>query len=141
MKEAKKISTSAVEPSTSIALVVKTCQGEATKLTDQQNREIPLRGHLSDVPWLEVGDEVVIVDSQDGAIVSGRLRRAGELPAATLSVDAKTIRLMDDRPLCIQIGESRLELMPDGRVRVEGKEVTQMATGSMMLLSPVIEVN
>jgi hypothetical protein len=141
MKQAKNIATPAIEQPTSTALVVETRQGEATKLTDPQNREIPLRGHLSDVPWLEVGDEVVIVETADGAIVSGRLRRAGELPAATLSVDTKTIALMGDRPLCIQVGESRLELMPDGRVRLEGKEVTQMASGSMTLLSPVIEVN
>ncbi|MCU7843216.1 MAG: hypothetical protein KZQ93_05185 [Candidatus Thiodiazotropha sp. (ex Monitilora ramsayi)] len=141
MKQADKFATLPIEQATSIALVVETQQGEALKLTDQQNRDIPLRGHLSDVPWLEVGDEVVIVDSDEGAIVSGRIRRVGELPAATLSVDDKTMALVGDRPLYIQVGESRLELMPDGRVRIEGKQVTQVAAGSMTLLSPVIEIN
>ncbi len=141
MKEANNIVAPKIQPATCIALVMETRQGEATKLTGLHDREIPLRGHLSDVPWLEVGDEVVIVETADGAIVSGRLRRAGELPVASFSVDAETIKLMGDRLLCIQIGESRFELLPNGRVRLEGKEVTQLATGSMSLLSPVIEVN
>jgi hypothetical protein len=139
--QVKPLSQEADAQSSSIALVLQTCQGEAIKITDLQGDEIPLRGHLSDVPWLEKGDEVVVTDTSDGAIISGRLRRVGELPQSTISVSDDAMLLIADRPLRIKVGESQLELTPNGQIRVDGREISQFAGESMRLLSPVIEVN
>ncbi len=141
MNQAKAITSATLEQSSAIAIVTETRNGEALKLSDRQGREITLRGHLSQVPWLQPGDEVLIADTPEGAIISGRLRRVGEKPQATLSVQENGIALMGDRPLCLQVGESRIELKPDGRVLIEGKVVTQVATDSMQLFGPVVEVN
>ncbi len=141
MNEAKTIKSVATEQPTDIAVVIETHQGEALKLCDRQNREIPLRGHLSQVPWLEPGDEVLISETSEGAIISGRLRRAGERPQATLSVDVNGMSLMGDHTLSLQVGESKIELRPNGQVRIEGKVITQVAADSMQLFGPLVEVN
>jgi hypothetical protein len=139
--QVKPLSQEADAQSSSIALVLQTCQGEAIKITDLQGDEIPLRGHLSDVPWLEKGDEVVVTETSEGAIITGRLRRVGELPQSTISVSDDAMILTADRPLLIKVGESQLELTPSGQIRVDGREITQLADESMRLLSPVVEVN
>ncbi len=141
MNKAKAIEPVTPEQPSNIALVSETHNGEALKLSDSQGRDIPLRGHLSQVPWLEPGDQVLIAETPEGAIVSGRLRRAGESPQATLSVRANGMALMGDRPLCLQVGESRLELKPNGQIRIEGKVITQVAADSMQLFGPIVEVN
>jgi hypothetical protein len=141
VKEVKQLNQETdVQPS-SIALVMQTHQGEATTITDLHGEEIPLRGHLSDVPWLDQGDEVVVTETSEGAIVTGRLRRVGELPQSTISVSDDAMILTADRTLLIKVGESQLELTPHGQIRVDGREITQLADESMRLLSPVVEVN
>ncbi|MEJ2467217.1 MAG: hypothetical protein P8045_16260 [Candidatus Thiodiazotropha sp.] len=93
------------------------------------------------MPWLEPGDEVLISETSEGAIINGRLRRAGERPQATLSVDVNGMSLMGDRTLSLQVGESKIELRPNGQVRIEGKVITQVAADSMQLFGPLVEVN
>jgi hypothetical protein len=141
MNKVKEISQKSVASPSDIAMVIESNNGEASKLSERHNREIPLRGHLSHVPWLEAGDEVLIVDTPEGAIISGRIRRAGELPQATLSVQANAIALMGDRALRLQVGESQFELLPDGQVRIQGKVISQVAADSLHLFGPVVEVN
>lgn len=141
VKEVKQLSQQADAQPSSIALVMQTDRGEAITITDLHGNEVPLRGHLSDVPWLEQGDEVVVTETPDGAIITGRLRRVGELPQSTISVSDDAMILTADRPLLIKVGESRLELTPHGQIRVDGREISQLADESMRLLSPVIEVN
>ncbi len=141
VNEVKQLSQATDEQSSTIATVIKTRQGEATIIKDQHGGNISLLGHLSDVPWLEEGDQVVVILTEDGGIISGRLRRVGELPQSAFSVANNAMTLIADRPLRIKVGESLLELTPNGQIRVNGREISQLAGESMRLLSPVIEVN
>jgi hypothetical protein len=58
-----------------LAQVAEATNGEALKLVDVEYNPIPFRGHQSHVPWLDVGDEVSLLDTHEGAIISGRSRR------------------------------------------------------------------
>jgi hypothetical protein len=124
-----------------LAQVAEATNGEALKLVDVEYNPIPFRGHQSHVPWLDVGDEVSLLDTHEGAIISGRSRRAGEHPPATLSFQADAVELTSDRPLRLRAGESCITLLPDGCIRIEGKVLDQVAQETVRLLGPVVEVN
>jgi hypothetical protein len=124
-----------------LAQVVEAADGEALKLADAEHNPIPFRGHHSHVPWLDVGDEVTLLDTPEGPMITGRRRRTGEHPPATLSFQADAIELTSDRPLRLRAGESCITLLPDGRIRIEGKVLDQVAQETVRLLGPVVEVN
>jgi hypothetical protein len=58
-----------------LAQVVEAANGEALKLVDAEHNPIPLRSHQSHIPWLDVGDEVSLLDTPQGAMISGRSRK------------------------------------------------------------------
>lgn len=124
-----------------LAVVQEASKGMATKLLDTDSLPIKVRGHLSDVPWLNTGDEVLFVSTPEGAIVTGRLRRLGEAPQMSLPVEADGIRLVADRPIYLQAGLSQIAIHPDGRVRIDGREISTVAQENLRLLGPMIEVN
>jgi hypothetical protein len=124
-----------------LAQVAEAADGEALKLVDAEHNPIPFRGHNSHVPWLDVGDEVSLLDTPDGAMITGRSRRTGEHPPAAFSFQADALELTSDRPLRLRAGESCITLLPDGRIRIEGKVLDQVAQETVRLLGPVVEVN
>jgi len=124
-----------------LAVVQEVRKGMAVKLLGADNLPVMVRGHLSDVPWLDVGDEVLVVSTPEGAIITGRLRRLGEPPQMSLPVEEDQIRLVADRPIYLQAGNSQIAILPDGSVRIDGREISTVAQENLRLLAPMIEVN
>lgn len=116
--------------------------GEALSLEGEEGAPVAVMGHDSNVPWLCEGDWVSVSHTDMGAIVTGRLRHENEGPRIPLMrVEAECLSLIADRAIHIQAGASRVELHPDGRIRVNGREITTDAEETLRLLGTQIEIN
>jgi hypothetical protein len=128
---------------TGLAEVLEVREGEAVNLRiEGRERPIPAIRHLSRVSDLRAGDTVTLLWSDIGAIVSGRLLREGERPPLPLPTESEeAIELTLDRPFHIRVGASQLVMHPDGRILINGREVTTNAEESLNLSGPRIDIN
>lgn len=141
----KSIQTVAEEPAGSmLATVLDTQDGEALHVTRDDNNaeDIPIVGHASEVPPLQPGDRVVILNTRDGAIVTHRLRSTGERPTTGFNVNkdgSLSVRTSDG--ITLATDHATIELRADGRVFVDGKEIYAIADGLHRLQGATIELN
>jgi len=126
-----------------IAQVLEVHDGEATSLRiEGSDTPIVAMRHLSHVSALREGDTVTLLWSDIGAIITGRLRREGERPPMPLPTGSEeAIELTLDRPLHIRVGASRVMMHPDGRILINGREVTTDAEETLRLHGPRIDIN
>jgi hypothetical protein len=126
-----------------VAEVLEVRDGEAVSLCIEGS-ETPIAAirHLSHVSALREGDTVTLLWSDIGAIITGRLLREGEHPPMPLPAGGEeAIELTLDRPFHIRVGASRLMMHPDGRILINGREVTTDAEESLRLNGPRIDIN
>jgi len=106
-----------------------------------ETEALSVAGHFSAVPPLRAGDKVALLASAEGPLVIGRLRGTGEGPAPLLQDLEGRLLIAAGEGLCLQAGESRIELDADGRIRLDGREITSIATGRQRLQGATIELN
>lgn len=106
-----------------------------------QTEPLRVAGHFSAVPPLEAGDKVALLASAEGPLVIGRLRVPGESPPPLLQDRQGRLLIAAGEGICLQAGESRIELDADGRIRLDGREIASIATGRQRLQGSTIELN
>ncbi len=123
--------------------VLEVRDGRAVGLSiEGSDKHIVAMRQLSHVSGLREGDTVTLLWSDIGAIVTGRLLREGELPPIPLPTGSdEAIELTLDRPLHIRVGASRLVMHPDGRILINGREVTTDAEETLRLIGTNIDIN
>jgi hypothetical protein len=109
------------DESTGIATVIEVKGGRAATV-NLDGTLCPVDGHLSQVEPLEIGDRVLIVPTEEGAIVAGRLRAEGEAHAPRLEVQDGHLLVEATRSIRLQVGQNRIEVHPDG-VRLQGPAI------------------
>lgn len=126
-----------------IAEVLEVLNGEAVSLgIEGSDTPITAIQHLSHVSGLREGDTVTLLWSDVGAIITGRHRREGERPPMPLPTGGEeAIELTLDRPFHIRVGASRLVMHPDGRILINGREVTTDAEETLRLIGTSIDIN
>lgn len=126
-----------------VAQVLEVRDGEALSLSiEGSDTPIVALRHLSHVSGLREGDTVTLDWSDVGAIITGRLRREGERPPMPLPTEGdEAIELTLDRPIHIRVGASRVVMHPDGRILINGREVTTYAEEALHLSGPRIDIN
>lgn len=108
-------------------------------LADGQIRDV--FAHLSEVPVLKSGDRVLVQEVAEGLVVTGRLRGKGEGPRPLPRDDNGRFLLEAAAGIRLQTGEACIELTPDGRIHVDGKEIYSIASGRMRLQGATVELN
>ncbi|BCR03028.1 hypothetical protein DESUT3_00970 [Desulfuromonas versatilis] len=126
-----------------IATVVEVKGGEAVSVTGLPGsiEPVAVSGHFSEVPPLKAGDRVAVMLTGAGPIVMARLRARGEQPGPRIEDEEGQLVLDAEKGIRLQCGESRIELTPDGRIWVDGREIYSVAAGRMRLQGAVIELN
>ncbi|WP_429884437.1 hypothetical protein [Geoalkalibacter halelectricus] len=124
-----------------VARVAAEEKGQALSLIlgDGQIRDV--LAHLSEVPVLKSGDRVLVQEVAEGLVVTGRLRGREEGPRPLSRDDNGRLLLDAAAGIRLQTGEACIELTPDGRIHVDGKEIYSIAAGRMRLQGARVEIN
>lgn len=107
-----------------------------------ENAERLVEGHLDSVPALHSGERVcVFLTANGGAIVAGRMREAAEAPMAMLREESGHLHVSAQQSITLSTGACRIELSADGRLRVDGREIQQVAERRLGLVAATVELN
>lgn len=126
--------------SDSIATVIEAKDGQAIRL-NLNGVSCPVAGHLSGVEALHNGDRVATLRTDEGPIVAGRLRAKDEAPAPRLKTRDGHLVLEADQSVCLQAGKHRIEVHANGRIELDGQQITGQAEGCIRLIGSTIELN
>lgn len=127
---------------TSIATVVEVVNGEALSVMLPGERQPQMvAGHFSEVPLLKQGDRVALMQTVGGPVIMSRLRAPGETPQPLVLSEEGRLTVEAPGGICLQSGESRIEITADGRIWVDGKEIYSISSGRMRLQGSTIELN
>ena len=126
--------------SAGVATVTATENGQAVTV-DIKGTLYSVHGHLSQVEALKIGDRVLIVPSEEGAVVAGRLRAKGEAPAPLQEEKDGRLLVEAAKSVRLQAGENRIEVHADGRIELHGRQITGEAGERVRLLGSKIELN
>jgi hypothetical protein len=125
---------------TGIATVTTVKAGHAVEI-ELEGAFCPVAGHLSQVEALKVGDRVLILQIPMGMVIAGRLRSPTEIPAPRLEAQDGRLIIEAAQSVRLQAGQSTIEVHADGRIQIDGRQITGQATGLIGLHSPTIELN
>lgn len=123
-----------------VAIVVEARNGQAT-MVHRGNTPGPVAGHLSQVEPLKTGDRVLTVRTDMGLIVAGRLRGPDESCAPRIEEMDGCLLLKGTHSVRLQAGENRIEVHADGRIELDGRQISGMAEGRLRLQGSSIELN
>lgn len=116
-------------------------KGQALTLLLGDGRIREVFAHLSEVPVLKSGDRVLVQEVAEGLVITGRLRAPEEGPRPLVRDASGRIVLDSTAGVRLQAGEACIELTPDGRIHVDGKEIYSIASGRMRLQGTTVEIN
>ena len=124
-----------------IADVAEAENGEARALL-LGGEEFPVIAHADGVPPLRVGDRVVFLATDDGVIVTHRLRAPGERPTRGFTVRPDGSLSIDTHGgITLATDHATIELRADGRIMVDGREIYSIAKGLQRLQGATIALN
>jgi hypothetical protein len=123
-----------------IAKVLEAEDGQAT-VVDLSDTPCPVAGHLSQVEALKVGDRILTILTATGIVVAGRLRAGGEAAAPRLEKQDGRLLVEATKSIRLQAGQHRIEVHADGRIELDGQQITGLATGRLRLQGSTIELN
>ncbi len=126
--------------STGVASVTDAKHGHAI-MVDINGTEFPVAGHLSQVELLKTGDQVLTMRTATGIIIAGRLRTGDEAPAPRLQEQDGRLLIEATKSIRLQSGQHRIEVHADGRIELDGQQITGLATGRLRLQGSTIELN
>ena len=108
---------------------------------DMGGTPCPVSGHLSQVEALKEGDRVMTLRTATGVIIAGRLRAGDETPAPRLQEQDGRLLVEATKSIRLQAGQHRIEVHADGRIELDGQQITGLATGRLRLQGSTIELN
>ena len=117
--------------------------GEAIAVhVDGFDCDLVVVGHDTNLPPLNIGDHVIVLHTDVGAIVTSRLRQPGEGPTTAFRIrEDGSLEVHAQHGIVIRTDTARLEIRQDGRVFVDGKEIYAIADGLHRLQGATIELN
>ncbi|MEJ2452862.1 MAG: hypothetical protein P8103_01715 [Candidatus Thiodiazotropha sp.] len=125
-----------------IATVLEVSQGKAARVVIMgETTPVEVMAHATSVPWLEKDDQVLIVLTPQGLIVTHRLRRPQETPSVGFDIRDGVAHLDKVRAIQLKAGKSTLELNADGRIRLDGSEILSWAEHRITQCAATIEIN
>ncbi len=102
----------------------------------------PVAGHGTGVPFLRPGDRVVVAPVTGGCVVTDRLRAEGESPAARVEHHPDGgISLWAEGAIRLHTRGACIELHPDGRLVLDGREVAVVSTRRLWLKGRPVRIN
>lgn len=131
---------SAPTDNAAIATVLEVEDSQAT-LIDLNGIPCPVVGHLSQVEILKTGDQVLTMRTATGVIIAGRLRAGSEAPAARLQEQDGRLLVEATKSIRLQAGQNVIEVHADGRIELDGQQITGLAAGRLRLQGSTIELN
>jgi hypothetical protein len=123
-----------------VATVTSTLDGQAT-VVDLGGTLCPVTDHLSQVETLKAGDRVLTIRTATGMIVAGRLRAWDEAPAPRLEEQDGRLLVEAAQSVRLQAGQNWIEVHADGRIELDGRQITGLAEGRLRLQGSTIELN
>ncbi len=124
-----------------IADVAEAENGEARALL-LGGEEFPVIAHADGVPPLRVGDRVVFLATDDGVIVTHRLRAPGERPTRGFTVRPDGSLSIDTHGgITLATDHATIELRADGRIMVDGREISSRSEGLQALYGHPVKIN
>ncbi len=130
------------ENSNSLAIVVSVKNYEAViiSLLDSAD-EHQVVAHLNNVPPLEVGDQVLLVMTTQGLVVTGCIRQPSESALEGLTYKNGKLNLRAGKSVKIQSGPAFIELSASGKIKVDGKSIYSISEGRHKIQGGTIELN
>ncbi len=126
-----------------IAIVFEAQQGEAITIYNEvNNTHYEVSGHLYSVPKLKQGDKVLVINTQQGIIVTGRLRKENEKPtiAFTLNNDG-SLNIDSDKNITFNTLNAKIEIKEGGHITISGKKIDSISSGTNQLKGERIDLN
>ncbi|VAW76164.1 hypothetical protein MNBD_GAMMA12-1835 [hydrothermal vent metagenome] len=97
--------------------------------------------HLNNVPPLEVGDQILVVATVQGMVVTGRIRQQSESAVDGLTYKDGKLNLRAGKSIKIQSGPAFIELSASGKIKVDGKSIYSISEGRHRIQGGTIELN
>ncbi len=128
---------------TYITVVTKSIGGKALTLKAFAglSDDIEVEEHLTSVPPLEKGDRVLVVVSENGLVITGKLRSKDEQPLSAIEEKDGELLFKADSKINLQVGEAQLELRANGQVIIDGQHIYSLSQGSNIIKGKVIKLN
>ena len=105
-------------------------------------RKAVVTAHASEVPSLQTGDRVVVLNTDENAIITHRLRNPGERPQAGFNVNPDgSLSVRTTGGIVLATDHATIEVRADGSIFVDGKEIYAIADGLQRLQGSTIELN
>jgi hypothetical protein len=131
---------SAPTDNAAIATVLEAEDGQAT-VVHLSGTPCLVAGHLSQVEALKVGDRVLTIRTATGIFVVGRLRATDEAPTPRLEEQDGRLLMEAPKSVRLQAGQNWIEVHADGRIELDGKQISGLAEGRLRLQGSTIELN
>jgi len=122
-----------------IATVLEVEDDQAT-VVDLGGTPCPVTGHLSQVEALKEGDRILTIRTATGIVVAGRLRAWDEASAPRLESQDGRLLVEASQSVRLQAGENWIEVHADGRIVLDGQQITGLAADKVRLLGQTIEL-
>ena len=126
-----------------MATVLSARYGEAMEIELTGVIEIyPVIAHSAEVSFLQEKDHVLVLLTPAGAVVTHRLRQAGEQPQRGFNIRKDgSLELENARGIEIKANDACISIDKTGRIFVDGKEIYSFAIGVNRLQGATIELN
>lgn len=122
--------------------VLDASNGAAIRVRDRASGQcFQVAGHLDCAGALAPGDRACVAATAQGVVVLGRLRSPAEAPAALPREAGGRVEIAAAHSVLIRAGASRIEICADGSIRLDGREVHQVAEGRLSLAAATVEIN
>ncbi len=123
-----------------LALVTEAFDGHAYRVS-LEGESLSVYGHLSQVDYLQCGDQVLVTNTPSGVIIVGRLRCQNEQPQPPATEIPEQLQLEAQQSICLKTSKSRIEIHGDGKILINGQHIVQQAAGPVKLQGATIELN
>lgn len=110
-----------------------------------ENRILPVAGYLAAIPGiipkLKAGQQVLVLETEQGVGILGSWLSAGEKPKAQIDLQEGRLQLDATESITLKTGASSIEIHANGKIRVDGKDIYSIAEGPQRLQGSIIELN
>jgi hypothetical protein len=117
--------------------------GEAISLFDEN--EVRLEEnfiHAASVPFLAIGDKVIIQKISGNIIVTDKIRNLGEKPTVGFEInDDGSLNLFSDISIVLKTLNAKIDLSANGKIMIDGHEVYSISNGINRIQGTSIELN